>query len=217
MRLLLLRHGQTYANADGALDTAPPGKELTGLGHRQADAAAEVLHRHPIEAVYVSNLTRTHQTAAPLVKRLGLAPTEIAGLREIYAGDYEMRSDEDSVRGYLSTIGSWIHGDPSAQMPGGESGHEFLDRYDAAVHRAVKAGHECVLIVSHGAAIRTWSAIRSDLADPHHATSAPLRNTGLIVLDGEPGGWSISDWHSEPVGGHLLEDESAPDPTGRRS
>ncbi|HET8560223.1 MAG TPA: histidine phosphatase family protein [Marmoricola sp.] len=218
MRLLLLRHGQTHGNVAGALDTAYPGNELTGLGHRQADAAAAVLHSRPIEAIYVSNLTRTHQTAAPLAKRLGLAPTEFAGLREISAGDYEMKVDEDSVHGYLTTIGAWIHGDPSARMPGGETGAEFLERYDAAVRRAADSGHECLLVVSHGAAIRAWSAIRAEDADPQHATSQPLRNTGLIVLDGDPdSGWRLVDWHSDPVGGHLLEDRTAADPTGRRS
>ncbi|HET8602400.1 MAG TPA: histidine phosphatase family protein [Marmoricola sp.] len=216
MRLFLLRHGQTHGNVAGALDTAWPGNELTGLGHRQADAAAEVLHARPIEAIYVSNLTRTHQTAAPLAKRLGLSPTELVGLREISAGAFEMRSDDDAVRGYLTTIGDWIHGDPSGRMPGGETGQEFLERYDDAVLRAAKAGHETVLLASHGAAIRTWSAIRSLDGDPHHATTSPLRNTGLIVLEGDPEtGWRITDWHSEPVGGHLLEDETAPDPTGR--
>ncbi len=216
MRLLLLRHGQTHGNVAGALDTAPPGLELTGLGHRQADAAAEVLHTEPIEAVYVSSARRTHQTAAPLAKRLGLSPVELPGLREISAGDFEMGSDEESVHGYLTTIASWIHGDPSVRMPGGETGAEFLWRYDHAVAQVLHARHDCAVIVSHGAAIRTWTALRSADADPHHATSYPLRNTGLIALDGDPdGGWKLSDWHSDPIGGHLLEDETAPDPTGR--
>jgi probable phosphoglycerate mutase len=129
-----------------------------------------------------------------------------------------MKVDEDSVHGYLTTIGAWIHGDPSARMPGGETGAEFLERYDAAVRRAADSGHECLLVVSHGAAIRAWSAIRAEDADPQHATSQPLRNTGLIVLDGDPdSGWRLVDWHSDPVGGHLLEDRTAADPTGRRS
>jgi probable phosphoglycerate mutase len=216
MRLLLLRHGQTHGNVAGALDTAPPGLDLTGLGRRQADAAAEVLHTEPIEAVYVSSAARTHQTAAPLVKRLGLAPVELPGLCEISAGDFEMGSDEQAVGGYLTTIASWIHGDPSVRMPGGETGAEFLGRYDDSVAHVLHARHDCAMIVSHGAAIRTWTAIRSVDGDPHHATSFPLRNTGLIVLEGDPvGGWKITEWHSEPIGGHLLEDETAPDPTGR--
>lgn len=216
MRLLLLRHGQTHGNVAGALDTLPPGLELTGLGHRQADAAAEVLHSEPIEGVYVSSAARTQQTAAPLARRLGLAPVELAGLCEIHAGDFEMASDEESVRGYLTTIAGWIHGDESVRMPGGESGAEFLGRYDDSVAHVLHARHDCALVVSHGAAIRTWSAIRSADTDPHHATTSPLRNTGLIVLEGDPeGGWKITEWHTEPVGGHLLEDETAPDPTGR--
>lgn len=216
MRLLLLRHGQTYGNVAGALDTEPPGLELTGLGHRQADAAAEVLHTEPIEAVYVSPAGRTHQTATPLAKRLGVGLEQLPGLREITAGDYEMASDEKSVQGYLTTIAAWIHGDPEVRMPGGESGAEFLRRYDDSVARVLDSRHDCALIVSHGAAIRTWTAIRSEDADPHHATASPLRNTGLIVLEGDPvDGWKLTEWHSEPVGGHLLEDESAADPTGR--
>src|SRR3954469_13476278 len=63
MRLLLLRHGQTHGNTAGALDTAVPGLDLTDLGHRQAEAAARALGDQGVDRIYVSTLTRTHQTA----------------------------------------------------------------------------------------------------------------------------------------------------------
>ena len=35
-RIILLRHGQTYSNINRALDTRPPGAELTERGREQA-------------------------------------------------------------------------------------------------------------------------------------------------------------------------------------
>lgn len=214
MRLLLLRHGQTHGNVAGALDTAVPGLDLTDLGRRQAAAVVPALGDRTPDAVYVSSLARTHQTAAPLAQERGLAPTELDSLREVGAGDFEMATDRDSVEGYLTPIGDWIEGRFDIRMPGGESGHEFLARYDAAIADIAAAGHHDVLLVSHGAAIRTWVAARTDDA-ARHAPTGHLHNTGFIEVHGDPKrGWAITEWHTEPIGGAYLEDVTAPDPTG---
>ena len=213
MRLLLLRHGQTSANTTAALDTAAPGHELTELGLRQAQAAGRALGALGIGLVAVSTATRTSQTAMPLVTSLGLEPVRHDGLREIAAGDFEMRNDHEAIEGYLGTIGGWLEGDLLRRMPGGETGHEFLARYDAAVARVCAQGSDVTLVVSHGAAIRTWVThrARGDHAPIHEG----LHNTGCITLDGSPDeGWTIATWHREPVGGAWLDDLAAPDPTG---
>jgi probable phosphoglycerate mutase len=220
MRLLLLRHGQTHGNTAGALDTAIPGLDLTDLGHRQAEAAARALADRGLEQIYVSPLVRTHQTAAPLAELLGLEPRQLDGLREIAAGDFEMADDHDAITGYIGTVADWIEGRYDTRMPGGESGHEFLDRYDAAVaeiHRTVvEAGAARALLVSHGAAIRTWISARVADVETHARATDPLHNTACIELDGDPAsGWTIHAWHSEPVGGAFLDDAAAPDPTGQ--
>jgi broad specificity phosphatase PhoE len=220
MRLLLLRHGQTHGNTAGALDTAVPGLSLTELGHRQAEAAARALVERKIEQIFVSSLTRTHQTAAPLASLLGVEPRVLEGLREISAGDFEMASDHDSIAGYIGTVADWIEGRYDARMPGGESGHEFLSRYDAAVaeiHRTVEAaGHARALLVSHGAAIRTWISARVTDAESHARATDPLHNTACVELVGDPeAGWRVHAWHAEPVGGMFLDDAAAPDPTGQ--
>lgn len=219
MRLLLLRHGQTHGNTAGALDTAAPGLDLTDLGRRQAEAAARALADRPVQQIYVSTLVRTHQTAAPLAGLLGLEPRPLDGLREIAAGDFEMGTDETAIGGYIGTVADWIEGRYDVRMPGGESGHEFLARYDAAVAEIHEwsrtSGHDRVLLVSHGAAIRTWISARVPGVESHARATDPLHNTACIELDGEPGkGWEIHDWHSDPIGGAFLEDAAAPDPTG---
>lgn len=204
------------SNVSGSLDTAHPGAALSELGRRQADAAARVLSGREIDAIFVSNLLRTAETAAPLAATLGLTPTSYDGLREISAGKHEMASHEEAISDYLSTVINWIAGDYDLQMPGGESGLEFLARYDAAVDKIVSSGVQHAVVVSHGAAIRTWVASRA--TDPHderwasHAHS-PLQNTGAIEVELTPRGWDIVGWHSDPLGGHYLEDPAAEDPT----
>jgi broad specificity phosphatase PhoE len=220
MRLLLLRHGQTHGNTAGALDTAYPGLDLTELGRQQAEAAARALAEAGVDQIFVSPLVRTHQTAAPLAGLLGIEPRELLGLREIAAGDYEMASDHDAIAGYIGTVADWIEERYDTRMPGGESGHEFLARYDAAVaeiHRAVEeAGHTRAVLVSHGAAMRTWISARVPGVESHAKATDPLHNTACIELTGDPlAGWEIAAWHPDPVGGAYLDDVSAPDPTGQ--
>lgn len=214
---MLMRHGQTHGNVAGALDTGMPGLDLTDLGRAQARAAARALdlrNERPIEQLYVSKLVRTHQTAAPLADSRTIAPVELRGVHEITAGAYEMATDHDSVVGYLSTVKSWVEGDLTVRMPGGETGVEFLERYDADVTTVTSSGAETVVLVSHGAAIRTWVATRVAEAASHPEAVQPLHNTGVITVEGHPStGWRLVDWHAQPIGGDYLEDVTAEDPT----
>ncbi len=215
MRLLLMRHGQTHANVSGELDTAHPGLGLTDLGRAQAEAAATVLADEPLDAIYVSSRVRTHQTAAPTARGHDLEPVQLDGLEEIAAGDFEMRKDHDAVAGYIGAVAAWIEGDLGHRMPDGETGEEFLARFDAAVRRIADAGHAAALVVSHGAALRTWVTTRMTAHPDAPPATDPLHNTALIVLDGDPdAGWQMVSWQGHPVGGHLLEDPAAEDPTG---
>ena len=210
-----MRHGQTYANVSGELDTAHPGLDLTDLGRAQAVAAAKALADEKIDAVYVSSRVRTHQTAAPTADARGLSPNQLDGLEEIQAGDYEMRADHDAVAGYIGSVAAWLEGDLTRRMPGGETGEEFLARFDAAVRTIVDAGHSAALIVSHGAALRTWTSTRMEPHPDAPPATEPLHNTALIVLDGDfDSGWRMVSWQGHPVGGDYLEDPSAEDPTG---
>ena len=76
--ILLVRHGESRP---AALDDPFPlvdgqgDPELAEIGRLQADKVGERLRHLSIDAVYVTNLCRTQQTAAPLCKHLGLDPT----------------------------------------------------------------------------------------------------------------------------------------------
>jgi broad specificity phosphatase PhoE len=217
MRLLLIRHGQTPANVDGILDTAAPGPGLTPLGEEQAAALPTRLAGDGIERIAVSNLVRTHLTAAPLAASLSIQPVEFDGLREIEAGDLEGKRDKTSIQLYLATCAAWVHGDRADRMPGGPDGNEFFERYDAAIASIVGWNVETAAVVSHGAAIRVWAGASARNVPADVATGRPLENTGIVELDGNPeDGWELVDWEGAPVGGAELIDRTAQDPTGER-
>lgn len=90
--VLLVRHaesapaipGSPFALRDGHGDPA-----LHPDGHVQADRLAKRLAVEQLDAIYVTSLIRTHQTAAPLAALLHLEPIEEADLREVFLGDWE--------------------------------------------------------------------------------------------------------------------------------
>jgi probable phosphoglycerate mutase len=201
MRLLLVRHGQTPTNVDWLLDTAVPGPGLTALGEAQAAALPEALADEDIEALYASTLVRTQLTAAPLAAARALEVTVRDGIREITAGDLEM-SPGDTELGelYMRTAFSWAAGDTELRMPGGENGTEFLARYDAVIEEAARSGAGTVAMISHGAAIRTWTAARAHNVDLAFAAEHRLANTGVVILEGSPSdGFKALSWAGASV------------------
>lgn len=199
MRLLLVRHAQTTANVARLLDTAVPGADLSEDGRAQAQELVDSFADVPLEAIYVSDLVRTQQTAAPLAAARGLTPQVRGGVREIQAGDYELAPDDGSWDAYLGVLYRWAEGEPDARIPGGESGTEVLARYDEVVAEVARR-HEVAAIVSHGAVIRAWTGARASNIDNAFVAASRLYNTAVIVLDGDPEtGWRVVTWANEPV------------------
>lgn len=207
VRLLLVRHGQTPANVRGSLDTELPGPGLTDVGRQQAASLCDTLADETVDALYVSRAQRTHLTAAPLARHLGLDPVELPGVHEVAAGDVERCTDDESVRIYLRAMARWVDDDLDDGVPGGEIGHEFFGRYDDSVRQVAEAGHSTAVIVSHGAAIRTWATLRSSNLGPRFALNNPLANTGVVVVEGEPGAWVTRSWMGAPLGGPGIDDQ----------
>jgi probable phosphoglycerate mutase len=212
MRLLLVRHGQTPSNVDHLLDTNIPGPGLTELGERQAAALPRALADEDIEAVYASTLLRTRLTAAPLAAARGLDVLVRDGIRELSAGDLEGEpGDSERGQAYMRTVLAWAAGDTALRMPGGEIGAEALDRYDAVVAEAAASGAGTVVMISHGAAIRLWTASRAHNLDAAFAAGHPLENTGVVALDGSPSdGWKALTW-----AGALVTPAGEAGPAGR--
>ena len=192
MRLLLIRHGRTRSNVAGLLDTAAPGAHLDEVGLEQARALAGRLADQPLDGLYASDLVRTQQTAQPLAELHGLEVAILEGLREIQAGDQELSDVWDD---YIAVLRGWAMGDTDARRPGGDTYHEFFGRFDAAVDHIASAGHEVAALVSHAAALRTWTGQRVSGLSPRDASTRALGNTAGVVLEGSPAdGWTLVEW-----------------------
>ena len=76
--------GERFPLTDGHGD--PP---LSKAGEAQARAVTERLAKEGIDALFVTGLQRTAQTAAPLAARLGIEPHVVPELREVKLGDWE--------------------------------------------------------------------------------------------------------------------------------
>jgi len=90
--LLLIRHGESEAARPGQSFPMVDGHGDPALHHnglRQADQVGERLKGERFDALYVTTLRRTHQTAAPLAARLRMTPMVEPDLREICLGDWD--------------------------------------------------------------------------------------------------------------------------------
>lgn len=206
MRLFLIRHGQTPSNVLGALDTGHPGPGLTDIGSEQAAALVDAFAERPIEALYASTLVRTHHTAAPLAEALKLEVEIRKGVHEIEAGSLEMRTDRESIMTYVQTAFAWSNGDYDQRMPDGPDGHDFFGRFDADVEAISSSGLQSAALVSHGAAIRVWSAHRSSGFDGNLAVDYVLANTGIVELEGSSReGWKLVSWDGLAARAHEVK------------
>ena len=199
MRLVLVRHGRTTANAARILDSRPPGAPLDEQGRAQADLLAARLADHPVRAVHASRAIRAQQTATPVAAAHGLDVEVLDGVQEVFVGDLEGRSDEPALEEFHAVYAAWWRGELDAHLPGGESALDLRARFLPVVEQLAD-GDGDVVLVSHGAAIRM--AAGALLGDTTETWYVP--NTGLVVLRRETEGWVLESWDTaEPVLGDV--------------
>lgn len=155
--IFLVRHGESAAVVPGVPIPVVDGHDDPALapdGQRQAQQVAKRLVDQRIDAIYVTSLRRTHQTAAPLAGLLGLTPIVEPDLREVHLGEWE----GGAFRRHIT------EGHPiAAQMyatqrwdviPGAESTEAFGARLRAGITRIVAAHpDQRVVVVVHGGVI----------------------------------------------------------------
>lgn len=155
--MFLVRHGeseaairgQSFPLVDGHGDPA-----LAPEGRAQADRLADRLAGQGVDAIYVSTLRRTVETAAPLATRLGLAPRVEPDLREVFLGDWEGGAFRHHVAEGHPAARRMIEEERWDAVPGGEPMADFRARVQAGLERVVSAHpDEKVVVVSHGGVI----------------------------------------------------------------
>jgi probable phosphoglycerate mutase len=195
-QVLLIRHGQSapydpsrpFDLVDGHGDP-----HLSQLGHHQARLVGQRLAGEPISAIYVSSLTRTHQTAAPLAERLGITPNVEPGLREVILGEGQggrirnMVATGHPLAAEMRATAEW------GVIPGAETNRELTERTVGAVRRMVAAhpGDGLVAAFCHGGVI---AAIVGYAMGVGALAFAGARHTSISHLVVEPPGHDPAQW-----------------------
>ena len=149
-RILLIRHGQSVANAGGT----PPDhitNPLTELGHAQAKAFADGFSCEPT-LFLISPYTRAQQTSVPLRQRYPEVPIEewpIYEFNYLEPGRLKNTSEEQQMPHILKF---WEQDDPShSDGPGAESFSVFLRRVRDVIKRLTQLKSDgCIVVFTHG-------------------------------------------------------------------
>lgn len=155
--LLLVRHGQSESYTEGRPFPLAGGHgdpPLSEIGAEQASQVCGRLAGLGIDAIYVTTLRRTVQTAAPLAGRLGIEPRVEPGLREVYLGEWEGGRYRKMVAEFHPIAQRMFAEERWDVIPGAESLVSFDGRVRAAIGR-IAAEHpgQRVAAFTHGGVI----------------------------------------------------------------
>lgn len=205
--LLLVRHGQSAAYRPGepfALVDGQGDPPLTDHGHWQAEQVGARLATASIDAVYVTTLQRTAQTAAPLLARLGIEARVEADLREIHLGEWEGGVFREKVANRDPAFLEVERTQDWGAIPGAESFAELQRRVVGAIRRLHDAHPgQRIVAVSHGGAIGAALAHATG-ATPMAMSTADNASINHLVLLGDR--WMLRRYNDT---GHLGGELSA--------
>lgn len=163
--MILVRHGESapaHVDRPFALVGGHGDPELHANGHAQARRVADRLEHAGIDAIWVTGLRRTLETAQPLAERLGLTPQVEWDLREVHLGEWEgglfrkMVTEQHPLALRMAAEERWD------VIPGAEPAEVFAARCRAGLER-IAATHpdRTVAVFVHGGVIGQLMALAS--------------------------------------------------------
>jgi probable phosphoglycerate mutase len=180
--LFVFRHGETDWNREGRLQghTDTP---LNATGLAQAEALAEQLRRHRLEAVVSSDLLRARTTARIVAEAIGLPLFTESGLREVDVGAAEGLLWAEAKMRFGEGLTERWYSDGDVAFPGGETGIATRLRGLAGLRRFTAThSYRRIGVSTHGAMVR--QLMRHAL--PPGSPPVRASNTILFVLKYQP-------------------------------
>ena len=159
--LLLVRHGQSTANAKGIWQGQME-FPLSERGRAQASLAGHGLSRQPFEGLYSSPLSRAFETAEIIRDRTGFAGevVPVEGLSERNGGILEGHTwaEQEQRNPELAKKFLAIPEEERWALVGAETDEEVIARFEEALSsiRALHPGGSRIVVVSHGGVMRAF-------------------------------------------------------------
>lgn len=180
--IYLTRHGETDFNKRMIVQGSGIDSDLNETGHWQAQRLFDGFSHIQFDAIYVSELKRTHQTVAHFTKKFG-SPIIVPELNEINWGILEgQEPNPERYQHFLDTAALWKSGNYNIAVEGGETPQEMWERQKRGLELIMSHPHETILICMHGRAIRSFLCLLTNqpLKD---MDQFPHDNTGMYILE----------------------------------
>jgi len=183
-KLLFVRHGETLDNRRRIFQ-GQSGDGLSALGREQAALLGQRLVQTAarFDALYTSDLVRASETAEILGRALGRAPSAEEGLREVSLGAWERLHESEIRARFPDEWAAWKRGEDIARG-GGERLAQVAARMASAAERiAGRHPNGNLLIVSHGAAIKSFTAHVLGTTVPQLRPLRHVSNTAATLFE----------------------------------
>ena len=197
MEIYFVRHGQTIWNVEKrfqGLSDSP----LTELGITQAKLLGEKLKDIKFDKFYSTSLKRTYDTANYIKGNRKQKVEIFDDFVEISMGDMEGIKQEDFKKLYPEQVKNFFFNqleyDPSSF--GGESFLEVRERVIRGLNKFIELNknYERVLVVSHGATLKTLLHYISGKDISTLSDEAIPKNTSYTIVKYENGKFEIIDF-----------------------
>ena len=200
MRLVLIRHAHSEANAAGILSGRLPNVHLSEKGLEQSEQLALRLGKFPISNLRISPMERCFETISPWINSIVLPSYpkfEPIIDQELTEVDYGTWSGKKLITLSKNKLWKTVQDSPSRMyFPNGEGIAQMQARAMTSVHQAVSAkGKGTAVIVSHGDVIKSIVA---------SALGMHLDEFQRIIID--PASISILDFSTTKPRTLLLND-----------
>jgi broad specificity phosphatase PhoE len=157
LKLILIRHGETYWNHERRVQGGDSDIELNDTGLEQARKLAAFFKNEPIAAILSSPLQRAIATAEVIASNHQLTVEVDQGLRELKVGELEGMSVSNLSTTFSQFLVQWWQEGGPMKLPNGESLVELQQRAWKAVERLLEkhktnpkhSEKTTVIIVSH--------------------------------------------------------------------
>jgi len=192
MKIFLVRHGESEANAKDLYQGQRLDSPLSSHGLEQAQRIAERLKDEKIDAIYSSDLLRARETAEAIAKFHNLKVITDRRLREFDLGDFgekenrwELLQAHKKAESVKRGITPW-----EVEAIGGESEFNHFKRTDEFFRELIKKPYEGVCVVSHGGTNKVFFGTIGH-ASRDTMYSIPQKNCCLNEIEYSGGLWVV--------------------------
>ncbi len=173
MELIIIRHGQTFANTKnwyyGFTDSP-----VTERGREQAKAAGIFINRLNFrpDAIYISDRIRTHETLELMGFNKESAVID-SRINEQNMGEFECMTYQEIESKFPKAFDEWNSDFNNYKPPGGESHLEMYNRVRSFMEELVeqeKDRNRKILVVSHGGVLHSaYTYINRENLDSYYS------------------------------------------------